>query len=147
MVKIIYFQPALVLKNKIQGLIMNDKKRKNNGFTIVEVIISVSIIFICMVGIMDAFILGSYYKKSSEEFTTASFLGQQVLESLLSSSFSDPLDISGESFPEPYNKYKYAIKMTPFENSDDFVKITVYVSTPASKLRRIVELSALKLIE
>lgn len=112
-----------------------------------EVIISVSIIFICMVGIMDAFILGSYYKKSSEEVTTASFLGQQVLESLLSSSFSEPLDISGESFPEPYDNYKYAVKMTSFENSDDFVKITVYVSTPASKLRRIVELSALKLIE
>lgn len=124
---------------------MNNIKIKNKGFTLVEVIISVSIIFICMVGIMDAFILGSFYKKSSEEVTTASFLGQQVLESLLSSSFSEPVDISGVSFSEPYDKYKYAVKMTLFK--DDFLKITVYVSTPESKLRRIVELSAIKLIE
>ncbi|MFH1454362.1 MAG: prepilin-type N-terminal cleavage/methylation domain-containing protein [Armatimonadota bacterium] len=127
---------------------MNNVKRKKKGLTLVEVIISVSILFICMVGIMDAFVLGSVYQKSSEEVTTASFLGQQVLESLLSYTASESLEISAESFPEPYEKYNYTAKMAPFEDLEGFVKITVHVSTPkGSKLRRVVKLSALKLIE
>lgn len=126
---------------------MNNIKRKNKGFTILEVVISISIISICMVGIMDAFILGSFYKKSSEEYTIASFLAQKTLESLLSPSspISEAADFSEAPFPEPYDQYKYTVKVTSFESLDGCVKITVSVSTPASKLRRIVELSALKL--
>ncbi|MCD4694545.1 type II secretion system GspH family protein [bacterium] len=64
-------------------------KRELKGFSLIEVVVAMSILMVAFIGLVQSFPLGNSINDSSQKKTTASYLAQEKIESLYSSGYDN----------------------------------------------------------
>lgn len=120
---------------------MKNKNNKNKGFSIIEVIVASMLLSVCVIVVMDAFVIGAFFKKNTERAAAALFLAQAFME--ISLTDTTLTDMEGDC-PEPYEDYKYKIKVKNVPDSALLQQVDVEVSISSGHFNKTVKLSAFK---
>lgn len=122
------------------------KKINNQGFTIVEFIITISILGIASIGIASLFYTSQYTQKQSRYIDAATRAAQREVETLRNSSYNNLQDGQTINFttdlPDSLPKSKSGVAVIS-EPSDGLKRVDVTVSFTESGRTQNVKLSSL----
>ena len=103
--------------------------RKHNGFTLVEVLVSITILAVIMVPLFT--LLGTTRKLSGyeEDYTAAAFLAQEVMEEARCKLYHHPKSsLRRRVFSAPFNRFSCLVTEGIIDNENDLSELTVKVS-------------------
>jgi prepilin-type N-terminal cleavage/methylation domain-containing protein len=104
------------------GIRLHNKKSKNAGFTLVELLLSISILAIISVPLLNNFVIVSRANQKAENMQTQTQLGQNIIEEIKSKSV---LDIAKEfDFPNEFPSYDADEMFEAKLLNGNFVKIS-----------------------
>ncbi|MBU0546991.1 prepilin-type N-terminal cleavage/methylation domain-containing protein [Patescibacteria group bacterium] len=96
------------------------------GFTLVELLVSISILSIGMFGVFQAFPLGTKIWKSSQRATLSSQLGQEKMEEIIANPYEEILigtiELKHQLNP-PFNFYQRETVVTCVDPNSDFSEV------------------------
>ncbi len=111
----------------------NTSMRNNKGFTLLEVMLSLSIISISLMVIIHSFSLAISVKNSVNNYSKAIFLSEKKLSEIKLSG-SDKMENNGK-FLEPFERFNWQIKADR-TNFSDLAKIDLIIEwTQQGKLK------------
>lgn len=82
------------------NFMLSYERMKSRAFTLVEVLISISLIAIALLGVMGAIAYGTKHSTSGEQLSEASHLGRSILTYIQETTLLDSVDV-GEAWPTP----------------------------------------------
>lgn len=96
------------------------KHTRESGFTLIEIAIALVVLAVGLIGILALFPVGFDASARSSQITTATLLGQQVLEGIKAEGFDGDIiqtvaggtAIEDEVFLDPYGYYQYTVEVT-----------------------------------
>lgn len=91
------------------------KFQVSKGFTLIEVLIAIFVLAVGVVGVLQAFPLGTHIAKSSQMLTTATQLSQAKIEEAISKSYGELIPATTtENYGEisGFNSYKRVTKIS-----------------------------------
>ena len=91
---------------------------KNTGFTLIELLIAIFILVIGIVGVLQAFPLGTYIQKQAQMTTLAVQLNQQKMEEIISYQYSEIIPGTTEEpygFDTDFSSFKRVINIEYFD--------------------------------
>ncbi|AQS58478.1 type IV pilus modification PilV family protein [Desulforamulus ferrireducens] len=91
-------------------------ERVRNGFTFIEVMISILILGIVLIPLIDVFARSNINSLDAEKSTTALYLSQSKLEQLINTPFSDIKSVNKQPYP---GKDSYTYSVTVLETASD----------------------------
>jgi type II secretory pathway pseudopilin PulG len=80
---------------------MNSPKRAEQGYSLVEVLISMGLLAGVMVAVCSMFVLGGTYVKAGRQLTTATTLAQDVMEDINKQSYTGLYLLMQGASPDP----------------------------------------------
>lgn len=104
-------------------------KKNHSGFTLVEIAASLVIIGVALVSILGMFYVGSKAGRLSEERTIACNLLERKMEEIISRSFADIAEASGETYPDFPG---YALDTSVTALSATMKEVTVSIRWPGA---------------
>ncbi|MDN5331983.1 MAG: hypothetical protein PWP45_1208 [Tepidanaerobacteraceae bacterium] len=121
-------------------------RKKERGFTLVEVLLATLVIIVATIPLMDAFFQGTKWVAESREMITALNLAQMELEKLKNIEYDelDDLEVAGPVPFEEYPEYKYQLFVEEYDSGDDEtegvkrIKVTVYDADTLKELATLV---------
>jgi type II secretion system protein I len=111
-------------------------KTGNDGFTLVEVVLAVAILSIGITSIFRAYIVSLDVMRASQEYTTALSLAKNKLSDLQQQELREEgLRIQEDAghFDDPFREYEWKAHITPSDQKDLTVQVTVFNGASSSK--------------
>lgn len=107
---------------------------REQGFTLLEVVVSVAILFLALVPMMDLFSLSTRWADSSRQDLMALALAQGKIEEIKKASFEEVVDAPGDPgappVPFPGNpSFSYRLSVQKISRCLKTVSVTVYYET------------------
>ena len=106
--------------------------KKKRGFTLTELMITVTILVIAGGPIIYMFISSSKGTNMEKDYFQAIYLTQGLVEEYLADVYRNPKDVITEgTYPEPYEKFKYSTEYEPVEGEEQLYNVTVTTTWPS----------------
>ena len=131
--KEINFTRKGIMDNKFKGNIRYMRSLDSNGFTLIEVMISMVVLVVGMIAVMSLVSIVMKGNLSSNRMTTATTIAQDKMEELIAMDIDDILIDSGTDTTHNIDYYWYS-DVTPNTIATDTktVSVEVYWSPPGS---------------
>ena len=102
------------------------KEIARNGFTFIEVMISVLILGIVLIPLLDIFAQSNLNSVDAQKSTTALYLTQSKLEQYINTTFSDIKSVNKQAYPNKPG-YDYAVSVNETVNAKGYQGKTITV--------------------
>lgn len=105
------------------------RTRRHNGFTLVEVLVSITILAVILVPLISLFATTRKLSVYEEDFTAAAFLAQEVMEETRCRLYHRPKSpLRRRVFSAPFNRFSCLVTEGAIDNENDLSELTVKVS-------------------
>lgn len=89
--------------------------RSSNSFTLIELIIAIFILAVGIVGVLQAFPIGTQVASMSKMATVATQLAQQKMEEIISKPYTDISSEATTTLSSPFQAYSRAVEVTCYD--------------------------------
>lgn len=128
--------------------------KKNDGFTMIELIIAIFILAVGILAVLTMFPLGLQVVQSSKMTTIATQLGQEKIEEVISKSYINISSEPKQQLPSPFGMYSRETEATCFDTNKDIspdcpdtgikkIKVTVSWELPLKVVKKSIEIITL----
>jgi len=108
------------------------KKGKDNGFTLIEVLIAIVILSVGLLGMASLTVAIIKGNKLSSDLTTATTLAQDKMEDIRRTSYAGVVSETKAALSSPYDEYKREVTVTDDAPATDMKTVSVKVYWGAS---------------
>ncbi len=104
-----------------------NKKDRENGFTLIEVLIAILILSVGLLGMASLTVAIINGNKFSNDLTTATTLAQDKMEDIRRQDYSDVTTETKVACPSPYGEYEKKVEVSDDDPATDMKTVTVTV--------------------
>ena len=124
------------------------------SFTLIELMIAISILVVGIVGVLAMFPLGIQMVVSSKMATVASYLGEAKIEEIIFTSYEEISSEARETLSPPFSAYSRETQVICFDPNDSFspdcpdtgiknIKVIVYWRSPFGVTEKNIQIETL----
>lgn len=124
------------------------------AFTLIELMIAVSILAVGIVAVLAMFPLGTQIVISSKMTTVASYLGEAKIEEIISTSYGEITSEAKQALDSPFSAYSRETQVTCFDPNDSLspncpdtgikkIKVIVFWRPPFGVIEKDIQIETL----